>query len=73
MLEASPNTTQVIQAMASQLGSALGEQDVKSKVYVAMRYWHPFAEEAVEQMKADGIDKLVIVPLYPQVRLRGEG
>ena len=36
-----------------------------------MRYWHPFAEEAVEQMKADGIDKLVIVPRYPQVRLRG--
>ena len=34
MLEASPNTTQVIQAMANQLGSVLGEQDVKSKVGV---------------------------------------
>jgi ferrochelatase len=73
MLEASPNTTQVIQAMANQLGSVLGEQDVKSKVYIAMRYWHPFAEEAVEQMKADGIDKLVIVPLYPQFSISTSG
>ena len=33
-----------------------------------MRYWHPFADEAVEQMKQDGIEKLVILPLYPQAR-----
>ena len=39
MLEASPNTTQTIQAMATQLGGVLGEQGVRSKV--AMRYRHP--------------------------------
>ena len=38
-----------------------------------MRYWSPFAEDAVEQMKADGIEKLVIIPLYPQVRGEGLG
>ena len=38
-----------------------------------MRYWSPFAEDAVEQMKADGIEKLVIIPLYPQVRGRVRG
>ena len=35
-----------------------------------MRYWHPFADEAVEQMKQDGIEKLVILPLYPQAGAR---
>lgn len=73
MLKASPNTTQTIQAMATQLGGVLGEQGVRSKVYVAMRYWHPFAEEAVEQMKADGIEKLVILPLYPQFSISTSG
>jgi len=73
MLEASPNTTQTIQAMATQLGGVLGEQGVRSKVYVAMRYWNPFAEDAVEQMKADGIEKLVIIPLYPQFSISTSG
>ncbi len=34
--------------------------------YIAMRYWHPFSEEAAAQMEADGIDKVVLLPLYPQ-------
>lgn len=34
--------------------------------YIAMRYWHPFSEEAAEQMEEDGIDKVVLLPLYPQ-------
>jgi len=33
--------------------------------YIAMRYWHPFSEEAAEQMEEDGIDKVVLLPLYP--------
>jgi protoporphyrin/coproporphyrin ferrochelatase len=34
--------------------------------YVAMRYWAPTSEEAAAQMAADGIDKVVLLPLYPQ-------
>lgn len=34
--------------------------------YIAMRYWHPFSEEAAAQMEEDGIDKVVLLPLYPQ-------
>jgi ferrochelatase len=73
MLQTSPNTTQTIEAMASELGEVLGERGVRSKVYIAMRYWHPFAEEAVEQMKAEGIEKLVILPLYPQFSISTSG
>ncbi len=35
------------------------------RTYIAMRYWHPFTEEAVEAMARDGIDKVILLPLYP--------
>jgi ferrochelatase len=31
-----------------------------------MRYWHPFGEETAAQMEADGVDKVMLLPLYPQ-------
>jgi len=34
--------------------------------YVAMRYWNPTSEEAAAQMAADGVTKVVLLPLYPQ-------
>src|SRR5690606_26872681 len=36
------------------------------RTYIAMRYWHPFSEEAAEQMRRDGVNKVVLLPLYPQ-------
>lgn len=36
------------------------------RVFVAMRYWHPFAADALKQAKAWGADKVVLLPLYPQ-------
>lgn len=39
---------------------------VDFRTYVAMRYWHPFSEEAAAQMEADDVDKVVLLPLYPQ-------
>ncbi len=41
-------------------------QDVSFHTYIAMRYWHPFTEEAAAQMQRDGITKVVLLPLYPQ-------
>ena len=38
-----------------------------------MRYWKPYAEDAVEAIKAEGIQKLVILPLYPQFSLSTSG
>jgi protoporphyrin/coproporphyrin ferrochelatase len=37
------------------------------RCYFAMRYWNPYTEEVLEEIKRDGINTLVIVPLYPQV------
>lgn len=41
--------------------------------YIGMRYWHPFTEEALEQIQKDGVEALVIVPLYPQFSISTSG
>jgi ferrochelatase len=33
--------------------------------YIAMRYWHPFTDAAVEEIIRDGIQRLIVLPLYP--------
>lgn len=39
---------------------------VEFRTYVSMRYGHPFGEEAAVQMEEDGVDRVVLLPLYPQ-------
>ncbi|TKY73759.1 Ferrochelatase-2 [Spatholobus suberectus] len=56
-----------------QLRKSLWEKNVPANVYVGMRYWHPFTEEAIEQIKRDGITKLVVLPLYPQFSISTSG
>jgi len=38
-----------------------------------MRYWHPFTESAIADMKADGIDQVVVIPLYPHFSISTSG
>ena len=35
-------------------------------VSLAMRYWHPFTEEAISQLIQDAPDRIILLPLYPQ-------
>nr|XP_043627729.1 ferrochelatase-2, chloroplastic-like [Erigeron canadensis] len=58
---------------ADALKTALEAKEVPANVYVAMRYWHPFTEEAVQQIKRDNITKLVVLPLYPQFSISTTG
>lgn len=37
-----------------------------AKVYVAMRYWKPSTDEALDAIEHDGIKKVILLPLYPQ-------
>ena len=39
---------------------------IDARCFVAMRYWHPFTREAIEQVRAAGCDEVVLLPLYPQ-------
>lgn len=66
-----------LRRITEEQGAALKEylqklgRDVK--IYIGMRYWYPFTEEAVAQIKQDGIDDLVILPLYPQFSISTSG
>jgi ferrochelatase len=39
---------------------------VPAEVVVAMRYWKPSTEEAIEALIAEGSKRVVLLPLYPQ-------
>ena len=58
---------------ARELQSLLRQRDVDATTYVAMRYWHPFTESAVADMKADGIEQVVVLPLYPHFSISTSG
>ncbi|MEL6776924.1 MAG: ferrochelatase [Cyanobacteria bacterium J06597_16] len=51
----------------------LKEKGKDTEVYLGMRYWHPFTEEAIAQIKQDDIEKLVVLPLYPQYSISTSG
>jgi len=40
--------------------------DFDAKCFVAMRYWHPFSDQAVHDVQAWGADEIVLLSLYPQ-------
>ena len=50
------------EAQAAALTALLGPEH---RVFVAMRYWHPFVAEAAEAAKDWGAERVVLLPLYP--------
>ena len=51
------------EAQAAALQAALGDG---FRVFIAMRYWHPFTEDTVRAVKDWAPDEIVLLPLYPQ-------
>ncbi|MDQ6786735.1 MAG: ferrochelatase [Acidobacteriota bacterium] len=41
-------------------------EKINAKVYAAMRYWHPFTEEVLDELEKEQITKVILLPLYPQ-------
>lgn len=37
------------------------------KIYISMRYWHPFASEVIGKLKEYDPDEIIYLPLYPQL------
>ncbi|KAJ4708165.1 Ferrochelatase [Melia azedarach] len=58
---------------ANAVKMALEAKNLSVSVYVGMRYWYPFTEEAVQQIKRDRITRLVVLPLYPQFSISTTG
>jgi ferrochelatase len=63
----------ITEHQARELQSLLRQRAIDATTYVAMRYWHPFTESAVADIKADAIEEVVVLPLYPQFSISTSG
>ncbi len=63
----------ITEQQARELQSLLRQRGIDATTYVAMRYWHPFTESAVADIKADGINEVVVLPLYPHFSISTSG
>ena len=51
---------------ASALEDLLRSRGADARCFVAMRYWHPLADEVIREVQAHAPDETVLLPLYPQ-------
>ena len=54
------------QAQAEALRQKLLGLGDEVRVFIAMRYWHPFSAAAAREIKAFDPDQIILLPLYPQ-------
>lgn len=54
------------EAQAKALEAELKAQGHEARVFIAMRYWKPFAAETAREVAAYAPDEIVLLPLYPQ-------
>jgi protoporphyrin/coproporphyrin ferrochelatase len=54
---------QLTEEQARALEAAMPEAEVRC--FIAMRYWHPFSDETVNEVRAWQPDEVVLLPLYP--------
>ncbi|MGV0105186.1 ferrochelatase [Nostoc sp. DSM 114167] len=64
---------QITEAQGEALKEQLGSLGQEVNIYVGMRYWHPYTEEAIAQITQDRVEHLVILPLYPQFSISTSG
>ncbi|MBD2517713.1 ferrochelatase [Nostoc sp. FACHB-973] len=63
----------ITEAQGEALKEQLGYLGQQADIYVGMRYWHPYTEEAIAQLTQDNVEHLVILPLYPQFSISTSG
>ncbi|MCC5621012.1 ferrochelatase [Nostoc sp. CHAB 5715] len=64
---------QITEAQGEALKEQLSYLGQEANIYVGMRYWNPYTEEAIAQITQDNIEHLVILPLYPQFSISTSG
>ncbi|NEQ43725.1 MAG: ferrochelatase [Leptolyngbya sp. SIOISBB] len=63
----------ITEQQAEALQTSLEAAGQPSEIYIGMRYWYPFTEEAIARIKRDQIEELVVLPLYPQYSISTSG
>ncbi len=63
---------ELTQAQANALEEQLNKS-IDARVVIAMRYWKPFTDEAIQELKKDGISDIILLPLYPHYSVSTTG
>ncbi len=63
----------ITENQAKALQERLAMQGLRVRVYVGMRCWNPTIDEAIEQIRRDGVAHLVAFPLFPQFSVTTTG
>lgn len=63
----------ITKAQAAELERLLNAGSDNYRVYIGMRYWHPFIEDTVGQMHHDGVDNIIALGLYPHYSIATTG
>lgn len=63
----------ITEEQAVAIEEKLRQKGQDARVYIGMRYWHPYTEEAIARIERDHIERLVILPLYPQFSISTSG
>lgn len=72
LVDGSPQTKTTL-AQGRALEQALARRGVAATSYVGMRYWDPYVSDALAAIKRDGVERLVVLPLYPQFSISTSG
>lgn len=57
---------EITRAQADALQGYLNQEGDQFRVYIGMRNWYPLIEEAIQQAKDDGMERLIALCLAPQ-------
>lgn len=53
--------------------SRITDNGARIPVFVGMRYWHPFLDDVVQEIRKQGISKLIVLSLYPHYSVATTG
>jgi ferrochelatase len=56
---------EITRAQAAEIEKRLAEMGSPQKVYVGMRFWHPYIRETIDEMVKDGITRVTSVIMTP--------
>ena len=66
-------TSAQAKALEESLNVSVSQSQAKFRVYVGMRYWHPFTEESLEKMHKERINRIIALSLYPHYSIATTG
>ncbi len=68
-------TTAQARALEALLNSEIrnSKSEIFFRVYIGMRYWHPFIEEVIPDMYINGIRRIIALSLYPHYSVTTTG